>query len=275
MGNQEGSSAESTSSISPYWQERPVKYAFPGGEVLVEEVKTPWDIFTEGRWVGSPIGNEFHQILVKNGIERIFSIRNPKGEPYCQILTKTAGSPVVSIDWAPYRGLLTSSPMTIDGQKLIVLDVISQGARHVDGPLLKLAKDFFISQGGILRGEHPNGLVFSDPKTIKEWTAITEKRVKSDLMISTKPIHDDEIRKVMRPHTSHAPNLELALLLLSSRYWHRCYLNSDEEWIFDVVAQMENDPDDQPHIINVCGRGDRSTALFERVKAMYEKGKKK
>lgn len=274
MGNQEAS-PESKDSLGCYWQERPIKYIFPNGEILVEEVKTPWDIYTEGRWLGSPIGNEFHQILVKNGMERIFSIRNSKGEPYCEVLTRPKGAPMVNVDWASFRGLNTSSPMTIDDQKLIVLDVIGKGARRVDKPLMKLAQEFFVSQGGVLRNEHPNGLVFSEPKIVKQFQAILDKNVKIDLMISSKPIRGEDIRKLWRAHTAHATNLELALLLLSSRYWHRCHINGDEEWTSDVVAQMEDDKDDQPSIINIYGHSDHAKALFERVTIMYGQGEKK
>jgi hypothetical protein len=274
MGNQEAST-KSTDSIMPYWQENAIKFVFPGERMGVEEIKTPWDLYVEGRWQNSSIGNEFHQALVRNGVERIFSIRDAHRRPYCEILTRPQESPVVSIDWAPRRGLNTSSPMTIDGQKLIVLDVIAMGGRRVEGPVLQLAKDFFLSQGGVLRGEHPNGLVFSDPKTVREWQAIVEKNVKIDLVISSHRIKDKEFQRLRRPHIVHGTNLELAVLLLESRYWHRCHLNGDEEWISNVVAHMENEKDDQPAIINVYGKSDHAKAIFERVKTMFEQGKKK
>src|SRR5438477_615837 len=123
MGNQ--TATESPNRLEIFWQDRSVKYTFPGGHYLVEELKTPWDLYVEGRYFNSPVGDASHQIFVKNGMERYFSIRHKEGIPVCDIITRPESAPTLSYDWGPRRIFRTSNPMTVDGQKLVVMEVIS------------------------------------------------------------------------------------------------------------------------------------------------------
>lgn len=275
MGHPAASSAaESPNSLKLFWQERPVKYEFPGGRYRVEEVKAPWDLFVEGRYFDTSVGQEFHQILVRNKVERIFSIRaTDTGIPICSIITKPKDMPAISFIWGPRRVFRTSSPITIDKQELVVQEVIGhQGYRAAD-PIVNLAQDFFVAQGGVLSEEHPRGVIFTDKKQGARWKDVVDQKVKIDIMISTDPIKEAEA-DIDPFFTIRAPNMELALLLFSGRYWKKCYINGEEELAEQVIAHMEKEKEDRPNSITVYGKGDQVNALFARAKTMLEGGKK-
>lgn len=262
-------SSQSSSAVKIFWQDRPVKYTYEGGHIRVEELKTPWDVYVEGRYFDSPISGTLHQVLIKTGLERVFSIRNADGVPVCDIVTRPQNAPPLSLLWGARRAFHTSSPMTVDGQKLIVMDVVGSKGVRVAEPLIKLAKEFFLAHGGVLRGEHPSGLIYTDRREIKRWKKVVDFEILLDIMIASKPIKKAE--QMMLPDTVQAPNAEVAIELLSSRNWYRCFINVDDPWTDQVIDFLENYPEEQPPTIRVYGSGPRFKPNFDRITAMYAK----
>lgn len=267
----ESAAATTKPSVEIFWQARPVKYNFPGKAFSVEEVKTPWDLYVEGRYFDSPVGDELHQMLVRNGVERIFSIRTAKGTPQCDIICLPEGAPAISLAYALRRVFKTSYPMEVDGQKLIVCDVTAgRGSRATD-QMIKFAEDFYLSNGGRLRGEHPNGFVYAERSEIRRWRRVLDQDIQIDLMISSKPIKEATERPDFEQDTMWAPNAEIAIALLQSRYWRRCYINGEDEWSAEIVDYMDANIDDMPYRLVVCGHNDHSKMIYNRVKILCEK----
>lgn len=273
MGSQAASTAESPVRI--FWQDRPVKYKLNTGEKIytVEEVKTAWDLFVEGALFGSEVGDELHQVMVREGMERIFSIRTDEGKPLCDIITKPVAAPSLDFTYGARRIFHTSTPMTVDGQKLIVLDVVGRRGNRPNDSIIKLARDFYLSQGGRLNEEHPNGLVYTDRKDVKRWRKIVDADVIVDLVISEKPLK--EIDKRIRKDTFHATTLPMAKALLDRRFWDVCHIDGDMEWAGEVLDYIEADWDNRPQGIYVYGGGERSKAILQRAKDLYAKEKAK
>lgn len=260
MGSQAANTAESPVTI--FWQDRPVKYKINRNERIytVEELRTPWDLYVEGSIFSSEVGDVLHQVMVANRMERIFSIRNESGHPICDILTTPEGAPLLDFSYGARRVFLTSAPMTVDGEKLIVMDVISRRGNRAADPVVGLARDFYLAMGGQLRGEHPNGLVYQDKHDIKQWRKIVDADIKVDLMVSSEPIHSQGIKA----NTWHATSLAMAKSLLDARYWAKLHLNGDEDWACEVLAHIERDRDAMPDRIVVYG-GDKARELMPRV----------
>ena len=269
MGSQTVSQSKDTLTRM-FWQERPVKWTISTNDdekFHLEEVKTPWDLFIEGAIFDSEVGDTMHQTLVQNHLERIFSVRNEDGLPICDIITKPEKAPLLDFKYGARRVFNTSSPMTIDGEKLIVLDVVGIKGSRVKGPVLQLAKAIFLGNGGRLDEEHPNGLIYSEKKDIKHWRRIVESEVLLDLIISSKPLKevDDNIKRT----AWCASNLEVAKTLIDQRYWNKFHLNGDDIWAKDILDYIEADEDAAPQGIIVYG-GDNARVLYERVKRFYE-----
>jgi hypothetical protein len=266
MGNQ--TTATPKNPVKIFWQARPVKYVFPGGRYVVEEAKTPWDLYVEGRFLGSHLGDEFHVLMVKHGMERIFSIRTDMGLPICDIITKPVNAPTLSLVYGARRVLHTDVPMEVDGEKLVVLEVTAQKGNRAPDPLIRLAKDFYLAMGGRLDEKFPNGLLYSDKKDIKLWRKIVGMDILLDIMISSKPI--TEASKRLKPNlTIHAPNAELAIFLLGTRYWDRCHLQGDDPWTEEVLSHIEKESEDLPYNMSVYGHTNAAKSLYKRVEALY------
>src|SRR5690242_1500955 len=98
--------SQTESPVKIFWQERPVKYTLEVGNdyhFTVEEVKTPWDLYLEGGIFDSEIGDTFHQTMVQNHMERIFSLRNEFGSPVCDIITKPEKAPDLDFTYGARR----------------------------------------------------------------------------------------------------------------------------------------------------------------------------
>lgn len=269
MGAQSASVKEPENRLEIFWSTRPVKFTFPSGLIHVEEVKTPWDLYVESRFFDSPIGTTFHQTLVKHGLERIFSIRDKAGIPACDIITRPEDAPQYNFAWGMRRVFKTSCPMVVDGQRLIVLEVTAQKGHRAEEPILGLAKQFFLSQGGVLRGEHPNGLIYTNKREIRRWRNIIDENVVLDMMVGSKPIK--EAQKHLAPDTVFVPNADIAIELFGVRYWYRCHINADDEWTDKILDYLERNPEDQPNVIEVYGNGPRFKKFFARADAMMSK----
>lgn len=269
MGNQTATPSEAEC-VKLFWQERPIKYSFEGGKYQAEEVQTPWDLFVEGEYFQHSIGSEIHQVLVKNKMERIFSIRSTdKGTPVCTIITKPQDAPLTNLKYGVRRVFNSDVPMTIDGEQLTLLEIIADRGTRAPGPILRLAKDFYLSQGGVLTEEHPNGLAFKDHKVMKRWREIMDAKGKPDIIISSKLPNSLKVR--VPPLTAHASNLEVALILLRASYWDKCYINGEEDWLSEVATHMEKNSEDQPNSISMFSEGSpRSQALLARFKLMWD-----
>lgn len=267
MGSQAANTAENP--VKVFWQDRPVKYTIHRAEreYTVEELRTPWDLYVEGSIFSSEVGDVLHQVMVANRMERIFSIRNIEGHPLCDILTAPEGKPLLDFSYGARRVFLTSSPMTVDGEKLVVMDVISRRGNRAADPVVSLAKDFYLAMGGQLRGEHPNGLVFQNKQDVKQWRKIVDADIKLDLMISAEPIKGQGIKA----NTWHAPTLAMAKSLLDARYWAKLHLNGDEDWACEVLSYIERDAETMPDRIIVYG-GDKARELMPRVYKLMQGG---
>jgi hypothetical protein len=270
MGHQAVAPAESPVTI--YWQARPVKYTFPGGRFVIEEVKTPWDLYVEGEFFGNHLGDEFHVLAVRYGAERIFSLRTDSGIPQCQIITKPLNAPALSLIYGARRVFHTNNPMTVDGEKLVVLDIIAKSGRRAADPILGLAKDFYLAMGGRLDGSLPTGLIYTSKRDIKRWRNVVDANVILDIMISANPIK--EALDKMAPDTVHVQNAELAIYMLGARYWNRAFIQCDDPFVKEVVDYMENERDDQPYNMSLYGRSPEARQLQERLKKMYEEAAK-
>jgi hypothetical protein len=275
MGNQTTQAiAATTNPLRIFWQNRSVKYTFPGGRYVVEEVKSPWDLYVEGQFFQSHLGDEFHILMVKHGMERIFSIRSDVGMPQCDIITKPANAPTLSLAYGARRVLHTGIPMEVDGEKLIVLEITATRGNRAPEPLLRLARDFYLAMGGRLTEEFPNGLIYSDRKDIKMWNKVGSADVLLDIMLSTKPIV--EALPNLKPNlTIHIPNAELAIFMLGIRYWDRCFFQTDDPWTEEVLAHIEKVPEDMPYNMTVYGRPEAIERIKPRIQALYAKGNKK
>lgn len=269
--------SENSNRLTLYWQDCSVVYSFPGGKLQVEEVKAPWDLFLEGTFFSSPIpADEFHQILIKNGIERIFSIRETeKRIPLCTILTKPKDAPVLSFGWGARRVFRTSVPMTINKEKLIVLDVLEDKGRRASAQNLRFAEQFYLANGGKLKGEHPNCLVWKTHKEIETWRSIVELRTKLDIMASETILSEAKKEEKFSPDTVLTPNAQLTILMLSQRNWNKLHINGDEVWAPEVIDHMQRNPNDQPSKITVWGTTPRADEIFEQVTALFSKEPKK
>lgn len=280
MGNT--STTDAPSSLAPiFWQDRPRVYAMEEtnhGKIFIEEVKTPWDLYIEGVIFDSQIGDTHHQNLVANKMVRIFSLRNEEGNPMCNVLTKPEKAPDLDLYYGARRVFNTSAPMTIDGEPLVVLDVLGKHGIRVKQPLLGLAKAFFLGNGGRLNGEHPNGLIYNTKRDIKRWRSIAEADTLADIVISESPLRG--ISSKLRSNTFYARSAAVAKSLLDERYWDYCHINGCDPWVADVVAHMEADPEAVPNHITVWNdpkseNNHLAPIIYARVQSIYDNKNKR
>lgn len=265
----------SSSPVKTFWQARPVKYTYPGGRFRVEELITPWDLYMEGALFGNSVGMALHQLLVKNQLERIFSLRSTDdGFPVCDIITRPEKAPGVSFSFSPRRVLNTSNPMIVDDQKLIVLDVVAAQGKRAGEPILNMVKEFYLSMGGRLSGEHPQGYVYTEKKDVKRWRKIIDADVLLDMVIATKPT--PEMVKSARESYIHVPVAEVAIELLCMRYWEELHVHGDEPLGKEVIEWLLENPDDVPTTLSVYGHTDEAKELWAKIEKLYaEKVRKK
>jgi len=241
------------------WQGEGKRYSIPDSDFFIEEVKEPWDLFLESKYLKNSLGNPIHVIAVKNGIERIFSIRDPKRKPVADILTMPVGARSLDCYYSTLRALKTSHPMEIDGQQLIVLDVLKNDER-VSRPLIELTKRFFVHNKGKLGYEHDHYLALNSKSEIKKWGRIIKGKVKKNLLVSTEPKN--------YPVHAHAGNTEEALALLATDFFEDLYVNVDDEWTNEVMNHTDANPLDRPTLFRFFGDPKRIQYAIDWVKAM-------
>lgn len=239
------------------WIGKETKYQIGPAPLYVEEVKEPWDLWMESAYMQSSLGGVFHQTLIKNGLERLFSIRSNKRTPLCDILTMPVDARQLSTYWCTKRTLKTSSPMTIDGQELIVLDVFQQQEKRASDPFLGLARTFFKAHGGQLNDEHPNGLAISDKHEVHIWHEIAANRTLENILVSSKELFKEK-------YLVHATTLEETIVLLRVKYWWNMYLDGDEPWAEQVIDHMISIASDKPRNLTILGSGEKVAALKTR-----------
>jgi hypothetical protein len=232
------STTESSLKVVP-WQTRDIKFQIGIDPLFVEEVREPWDLWVESAYLHNSFGAPLHQLSVKNGLERIFSVRSYGSRmPLFDILTMPVGARTLSTYWSMKRGLKTSSPMTIDGQDLIVLDVLGDGEKRANKAYLAIAKAFFVARGGKLNNEHTNNLAVTTEEDVTTWTRIVHNELLENLFISsTKP-------KPGEHFVVHAVSAEEAVALLRVRYWWKMVLDADDpdaEHVLDHLSAYKID----------------------------------
>jgi hypothetical protein len=221
------------------WQTRDIKFQIGTDPLFVEEVREPWDLWVESAYLQNSFGAPIHQLSVKNGLERIFSVRTLSNRmPLFDILTMPVGARHLSTYWCTKRGLKTSSPMTVDGQELIVLDVLQKGEKKANKAYIEIAKAFFTARGGRLNNEHSNNLAIQDKADVKTWTRIVHNELLENLFISSSKPKPNE------PFLVHAISAEEAIASLRVRYWWKMTLdadNQDAEYVLDHLSAVKID----------------------------------
>jgi hypothetical protein len=227
------------------WEHKNVKYIFPGGHLVVEEILSPWDLFVESRYIGTVLGTPVHQISVQHGLERIFSIRQARNRlPIVDILTRPVGARVLLPYWEHCRGLQTSNTFTIDGQDLLVIDVIKNNRRAPE-QLLNLARAFFIGRGGILGDEHPTGCALTNQRDIQRWIKVYSGKWTGDLLCGNMPENLETV-PIDLLQTTQVLDIDEALTLMRIKFFNTIYLDVRETWIPDVLAHLWAYPEDKP-----------------------------
>jgi hypothetical protein len=230
------------------WEQRNVKYIFPGNHLVVEEVISPWDLLVESRYVGSILGTPIHQIAVRHGLERIFSIRQARNRlPLADILTRPVGARVLLPYWEHRRGLQTSSPLTIDNQDLLVVDVLKDN-KFAPEPLIQLARTFFVGRGGILNEEHPTGCTLTAPGDIKKWTRIYSGKWTGDLLCGNLPDNLETV-PVDLSQTTQVLDIDEAQALMRIKFFQTIFLDVREKWIPNVLDHLWAYAEDKPKLL--------------------------
>lgn len=209
------------------WQTKLVKHVF-GEEFIIEEVRTPWDLYLEGRILQNSVRNPEHIQLVRDNQERIFSIRNANRDPLADIITMPVGADRKDSYWPAIRRLRTSCPMTVDDQQLIVLDVIDKLDLVADTQYVNLAKEFFLANGGQLNNEHATPLIHTSKKKVKEWKE--SKTGRFNLAVGPRKIDKEE---------ALADDIESAHLLLTyCSPFYEVHFDIDTPWVTEVIEFM-------------------------------------
>jgi hypothetical protein len=230
------------------WEQRNVKYIFPGNHLIVEEVISPWDLLVESRYIGSILGTLVHQIAVQRGLERIFSIRQARNRlPLADILTRPVGARVLLPYWEHCRGLQTSNTFSIDGQNLLVIDVLKDNKRAPE-PILRLAREFFTGRGGVLGWEHPTSCVLTKHNDLQNWMRIYSGKWTSDLLCGDMP-EDLEKVPVDPPRTTQVLDVDEALILMRIKYFKTIFLDVREKWIPAILDHLLAYPEDKPKLL--------------------------
>lgn len=254
------------------WEERKVKYIYPDKPLVIEEVKTPWDLLVEARYTGSLLGSPIHQISVRNGLERIFSIRqNINRIPLAQILTRPVGARVLLPYWEHMRTLNTSNTFNIDKQDLMVIDVL-QGIKRANEPILDLARQFFVGRGGVLGGEHPSGCVIENNKEFQKWKSVWSDQWGSDLLCGNWPQEPEAEPKVDRFRTTQALDTDEALALVRLKFFETVYLDVRESWITRILDHFDIYLTDRPKTIYLySGDENERNSLLKRAQKIMDK----
>lgn len=223
------------------WQERNLVYKFTKGEwagLRVELVQAPWDLFLESCFLQTSFGDAFHVSAVKENTEVILSIRDEKREPIADIITMPVKAKRYDAYWPKIRVLKTSQPMTINDQKLIVLDVVGKDEKR-SKICVALVRELFLKYGGVLDNEFPNGLTIPEGKALKHWKKIWSGDKPHNLCISSKSAY-------MKETQTQAYSLQTAIETLRSGSFDEIYINVDEPWADRVWDYLKMNRSDRP-----------------------------
>lgn len=221
------------------WQGKALKYKFPNSPLIVEEVIEPWDLFLESKYLGNDLGDELHVLAVQSRIERIFSIRDGSRRPLVDVLTMPENARSLSAYWSMIRVFRTSYPMTIDGEKLIVLEVLRNNVR-ASRNLQELAKKFFVAMHGQFHNEWPHYVALATKDERKRWHKMCRGKTRPVLLVGTQPAYQHLI-------DCHAATPEEAIALLRVSFFDRMYLNVDDKWTDEVMNHLQKVAIDRPH----------------------------
>jgi hypothetical protein len=243
------------------WQGKGIKYAFPNSGLVVEEIRDPWDLLVESKYLNNNLADPVHVLAIQNGIERIFSIRDKdRRVPLADILTMPVNGRNLDPFWATQRVLKTSNPMKVDGQELIVLDVLQNDTR-ASKYWRAYAAEFFEAKGGILGNEHPHCLALNSKKEIKKWGRLSKGKDLPNMLIANKPAYRNIVH-------CHATTKEEALALLERSFIGWLYVCVDDAWTKEVIDHLEKEIMDRPEHYMFYGELVKVDASVARVKSM-------
>ena len=244
------------------WQGKSIKYAFPKSSLVVEEIKDPWDLLIESKYLNNDLISEpVHVLAVQNGIERIFSVRDKdRRVPLVDILTMPVGGRNLDPFWATQRILKTSHPMIVDGQKLIVLDVLQNNVR-ASKHWIAYAAEFFQAKGGVLDNEHPYSLALNSKKERKKWGRLSKGKDLPNMLIANKLAYEDIVH-------CHATTREEALALLERSFIGWLYVCVNDDWTKEVIDHLEKEIMDRPEHYMFYGDLVKVDASVARIKRM-------
>jgi hypothetical protein len=247
------------------WEEKNTKYIFPGGHLVVEEIISPWDLLVESRYIGTILGTSVHQVAIQHGLERVFSIRQARNRlPLADILTRPVGARVLLPYWKHWRVLNTSNTFNIDGQELLVIEVLSQNKRAPE-PLINLARAFFVGRGGVLGEECPTGYVLTAPREIEKWGQMCIGKWESDLLCGNMPKNLTTV-PIKFSRTTQVLDMDEALALMKIKYFKTIYLDVREAWVEGILDHLWVYPEDKPQMIFLFPASDRCEVLLKQAK---------
>jgi hypothetical protein len=241
------------------WLEKVVKFQVKAGPYRgykIEEVRVPWDLFIEGRLVGTNLGDEKHVSLVTENQERIFSLRNQHREPEASIVCIPPDSEVMKESWTKERILKTSKTMIIDDQPLRAITILARhGGKTVPSDMIKVFGEFFQEYGGILDNEWPGGMIIKKEEKKKSedkgWNLCVASKLQLTNDCSTHRFHAKE-----------------AIQALKSSTYDDVYLWANDEWMEEVVEYLKNNPKDAPkRTLYVFGDKSKRRKLMDRYNA--------
>ncbi len=250
------------------WIDNSVKFIIktePGKGLRIEQIKEPWDLYLEGHFLQSEIGSPDHIDWIKDGKEVIFSIRDLKREPLADIICMPIDAFRYDDYWKHLRVFKTSSPMTVSGEELVVLEVIGKGGKRAKNNLLDVAKKFFVTKGGDFNNEWPFGVDVKNEKELKKWQKRNRTYVDWNLCIDSKASHTLECQ--LQSYT-----LEDTINKLRG-FFDNIYINADLLWTEKVMDHLEEHPADLPKgKFYVYGHNeDRRDQYLVRARKWYER----
>ena len=219
------------------WEEKNTKFIFSDKSMVIEEARTPWDLLIESRYTRNhALSNELHQLSVKAGIERIFSIRIlPMRMPLCSIITRPVNARIINPYWIPFRALHTDSPMTIDGQQLIVLGFMWD-SKEGTGFMRQKVEEFFLARGGVLDEQYPLGITHTTRKEIENWRELCRGMTTIEMICS-----DNEVLPTTKlDHPVWVKSPEEALVLLGLHTWDKMFLDKQTPWTEDLKQYVKD-----------------------------------
>lgn len=129
--------------------------------------------------------------------------------------------------------------MKVDGQELIVLEIVAESYKRAKKEVVDVAKEFFKANGGVLNNEHPLGVSFAKLKDLKKWQNSVRSFTAWNLCICSSMAFLKECQ---------AQSYSLAQTLDQLRHvYDDIFLNVDEPWADKVMDHLQEHPADRPN----------------------------